>query len=403
MRGAASVDTGAAFLVSFGIFAPAYPIRLVPSVQTADPDHPPLAGAWKTLLLLTFPIQYLLVHWFTEHPDWIERGYLPYVFRPVTGLLRLLLGWIPLSVGQLLLAGFIFWACYRLGRFLSRLFRRQLRWEAVLFSLLPAAVLIYILYMVLWGLCYHRVPLATRLQLDTGQVTQAELVRLAERLTEQTRRARRRGDPSAYPKVHPEVLYERAHLGFAQLARRQSGFEYRLTSLKTGLGASLLSYLNIAGFYLPLTGEGVVNPYVHPQRLPFVITHEMAHQLGYASEEEANYLGYLACRHHPDPLFRYAGFYGMLFYTLETIALVDPVAYERLLARVDPAIMQERAAEIRFWQRYYLPIQAVTTGWLYDRFLKLNGQASGVQSYGQVVELLVGEMRREQVMLPGKK
>jgi len=48
-----------------------------------------------------------------------------------------------------------------------------------------------------------------------------------------------------------------------------------------------MSYLGIGGVYFPFTGEANVNISMPHTSIPFTACHEMAHQIGFAREDEA--------------------------------------------------------------------------------------------------------------------
>ena len=64
--------------------------------------------------------------------------------------------------------------------------------------------------------------------------------------------------------------------------------------------SNLLCYTGITGIYSPFTGEANVNISSPDIYIPFTTLHEMAHQRGYASEDEANFLVYIACINNKD-------------------------------------------------------------------------------------------------------
>ena len=55
----------------------------------------------------------------------------------------------------------------------------------------------------------------------------------------------------------------------------------------------MLSYLGISGIFIPFTCEANVNATLPDWEIPFTACHELAHQRGFAREDEANYVGYL--------------------------------------------------------------------------------------------------------------
>jgi len=73
-----------------------------------------------------------------------------------------------------------------------------------------------------------------------------------------------------------------------------------------------MSYLGIGGVYFPFTGEANVNISMPHTSIPFTACHEMAHQIGFAREDEANFIAYIACKNHPSPDFSIPEFYQLL-------------------------------------------------------------------------------------------
>ena len=65
--------------------------------------------------------------------------------------------------------------------------------------------------------------------------------------------------------------------------------------------------MGFAGYLNPFSGEAQVNDNTPLLGTAFTTCHEMAHQLGYAPEKEANFIGYLACISNEDPIFSIRG------------------------------------------------------------------------------------------------
>ena len=155
----------------------------------------------------------------------------------------------------------------------------------------------------------------------------------------------------------------------------------------------LLSRVGITGIYFPFTGEPNVNTTLPDVELPFSAAHEVAHQRGFAREDEANYVGYLACRLHPDADFRYSGLLAASHYALAALHEVDPTAASRVQAGRSAAVLRDEAA-IRAWMERYRGRANEVGRRVNDTYLKAQGQAEGVRSYGRMVDLLLAERRR---------
>ena len=112
-----------------------------------------------------------------------------------------------------------------------------------------------------------------------------------------------------------------------------------------------------------------------------------------AREDEANYVAYLACIHHPDRDFRYSGFLNASQYVLAELYRADRAAY----ARVEPgrsAAMRRDDVALREWIEKYRGRATEVGRKVNDAYLKSQGQADGVRSYGRMIDLLLAERRR---------
>jgi hypothetical protein len=153
-----------------------------------------------------------------------------------------------------------------------------------------------------------------------------------------------------------------------------------------------MAYLGMAGIFIPFTGEASVNATLPDWEIPFTACHELAHQRGFAREDEANYVGYLACRAHPDRDFQYSGTWRAALYALSALAHVDRDAYARLRAGLPAPLRRDLAALAAWRARYESRLDEVHER-INDAYLKTQGQPEGVQSYGRMVDLLLAQRR----------
>jgi hypothetical protein len=156
--------------------------------------------------------------------------------------------------------------------------------------------------------------------------------------------------------------------------------------------SSLMSYAGISGIFIPFTGEANVNATLPEWQIPFTAAHELAHQRGYAREDEANYVGYRACRAHPDRDFQYSGTFEAALYALGALAGADRAAYGRLRATLSPPLVRDLGA-LSAWRARYRSRLGRVQDRVNDAYLKTQGQRDGVQSYGRMVDLLLAERR----------
>ncbi len=142
------------------------------------------------------------------------------------------------------------------------------------------------------------------------------------------------------------------------------------------------------GYLNPLTSEAQVNTQIIRYKIPTTASHEIGHQLGFAKENEANFIACLATINHPDPYFRYSGLTFALRYCLNELYIRDKEQGDKLMATVNPGI-RENYREVReFWARHQNPFEVIFQT-SYNSFLKANNQQGGMKSYSYVVALLV--------------
>jgi hypothetical protein len=127
---------------------------------------------------------------------------------------------------------------------------------------------------------------------------------------------------------------------------------------------------------------------------PYTIAHEMAHQLGYASETEANFIAFVVATEADDPMLRYSMLLQMFSYAQDAqlLLIAGTKGFDAWKAQIaenkamlSPAVLKDRA-EIKafFVARAGKQIQASNE--LYDQFLKWNQQAAGLDSYADVLK-----------------
>jgi hypothetical protein len=264
-------------------------------------------------------------------------------------------------------------------------------------SLWTAGILgvVYVLFLLCWGLNYDRLPLATILALDARPSERAALAALAEDLVARANAAREGlpegPDGAIVLSGGRDAALSGVATGFAGLGSRLPIFS-RWARVKAPFASPLLSYLGIAGLYVPFTAEPHLNGTLPDSEIPFTASHEMAHEQGFAREDEANFVSYLACRAHPQPVFRYSGELRASLYAISALHGIDPRGARELQARRSAAVRRDLAA-LNAWHDRYASRAGEVQRRVNDAYLKSQGQKLGVQSYGRMVDLLLAERR----------
>ncbi len=326
---------------------------------------------------------------------YFHRGY------PIIGsLLRALLGWIPISIGDilylLLMLWIIFFGIRLVKAFLA--FRSDKKQPLVLFlKALFAILLIYLVFMVSWGFNYRGNRLKKSFGLSQQHYSKGELIQLCGLLAVHTNRSHialtGQAEDSTRVQFIPSQLFREVERNYHRAAAVYPGLVYHYPSIKPSMFGDLMNYIGVSGYYNPLTGEAQVNTTIPPFMLPFVTCHEIAHQLGFAAEYDANFIGWVVAASSPDARFRYAANFEMLVYALGELRFKDSTAAKTIWNQVDPGVKKDYHVLRRFYDQFRNPVDPLMSD-MYDRYLKANRQEMGIHSYNEVVGLLIDYFRK---------
>jgi len=113
------------------------------------------------------------------------------------------------------------------------------------------------------------------------------------------------------------------------------------SSIKASLFGKLGNYMGYSGYYNPFSGEAQLNTAVPDFLIPFVACHEIAHQAGYAKENEANFVGFLAARRSADSSMLYSSYFSMFLYANGQLRRLDSTAARQNMDRLLPAVKKD--------------------------------------------------------------
>lgn len=150
----------------------------------------------------------------------------------------------------------------------------------------------------------------------------------------------------------------------------------------------ILSVQQLCGIYVPFTIEANFNGDMPDYNIPHTICHELSHLKGFMREDEANFIGYLACVSSENQAFRYSGYLMGWVYAGNALAKADMETYMELRKQLDPQAERDLQENNAFWDRYEGKVAEAANQWN-DTYLKMNDQTDGVQSYGRVVDLML--------------
>ena len=340
-----------------------------------------------------FPLLLLIwLEWFKRQPALVEKIYSQSIYPEIGNVLRRLLGKMPFSVGDLLVAILIGWAIYKCiqflflkmpGKWLSLL--RPEKWGSAIRMLL----FVYILFHAFWGLNYYRLGSAYLLQLETETYTTAEADTLAFVL--QQRLLTICADTTAISTGKTgdrKLLGQEAMRSYKAASTTYPFMTFEHLSLKPILLGKFQAYAGYGGYIFPFTGEAHADFYVPNFTLPFTVCHEMAHQLGFGTESEANLIGFLAARESKNAAFRYSAYAGVHQYAIAELYGRDSLLARGYLDSLPAYYRSDRKLQRHFimeHQSFFQPMLDAT----YALYLQGNNQPQGLESYNKVVAWLI--------------
>lgn len=358
----------------------------------------PSWGFCWTLALL--PAALLLRSYLAARPQLTEDIYSRGIYTWLSRILAPLFGLFPFSVAQALLAALVLWVLWVVVRSCIRCVRRGPAWllNGLLRLCAMASVLIFLFY-AMWGCNYYRQPLAVNLKYKAGTPTAAELSAMtADEITKISALCPDitygKNGQSAYPGGFSGMRTQ-VNAGYGWLTASESpshpliGRAY--SSPKALWFSQKLAYTGIEGIFVPFTYEPTLNTDYPAFILPFTISHETAHLKGFAREDEANFMAYLACLNNPDVYYQYSGHMNALLYLADALYATDQNQWKEQMQKLDRRAAGDFAAYNAYVQRHAGTVDKISSQ-VNDRYLKSQGQ-SGVVSYDDFVVLLADRYR----------
>ena len=337
---------------------------------------------------------------FSFFPEAVASYFSFGLFRYIGLGLRSLTGGIKMPIGEYV---YIILIIVLIINILLGLYKLKNKFKAVNFrtyllrfgkQLTLKLVQLYVVFMLIWGLNYQKSSPAKSfdLKMDTSY-TEVELDSLSLDLMEELNKTRQILTDSFIQKLEVDQVFRNSILNYRQLKSRFPQLAIDKPVLKEATFPSWGDYLGYLAFYQPISGEAIVRTDVPLLTLPYTSCHELAHQMGYASEAEANFIAFVVATESTDALLRYSMLLQMFTYCQsEHLSLIAKTGnfekwktiVNRNKAMLDAKVIGDRKKIKDFFiQRQHLLIPASTS--LYDQFLQWNKQAKGIKSYDEVL------------------
>ncbi len=346
-----------------------------------------------TLVLVVIAV---FIHFYSLNSARVESQYAMGIYPVIGRILRYIFGWLPFSFGDLVYGAIIIWLGWKIIKGIKAVFRKRVSRQsfgAGIVKMINILLGIYILFNVLWGINYNRQGIASQLALKMDKYQPADVKVINALLVEKTNVCKqallnkRTKDPTN------RQLFAKIDSVYQQAQAVHPFLKYKPVSLKPSLWGWLGNYLGFTGYYNPFTGEAQVNTLVPKFLQPFTSCHEVAHQLGYAREMEANFVGYLAATASQDTAVLYSVYLDLFMYSNRNLYGTDSAAAKEFGKQLLPAVKADLNEWRAFNRRHKSPLEPVFK-WVYGKYLEQNQQPQGVLSYDEVTAFIIAYYKK---------
>ena len=328
-----------------------------------------------------------------------SRGAMNAFVGHVSNPIRRFVGWlcyrVDFSVAEMLcvvlvltVIAYVIWSVIAMARAKGRRGRRA---YAAFLGAACGALTLGVVFCWFWGADYYTDSFQEQSGIYAQPVTAEDLLRVTVYFAQQTALtadtvARDESGSFAVPRVDIRADSPRA---YDALEEQFPFLAFDDLGVKPIRLSRVMSMLDFTGVYCPYTGEANVNVDSPACMLPATAAHEMAHQRGYASEQECNFLGILASVTSGNDAYEYSGWLMGYIYLGNALYRIAPDTYWAIRNALPETVEADLTDNTAYWDQFRDKAPQKVSNKVYDGMLKAYGQEQGIQSYGTVVDMLV--------------
>ena len=341
-------------------------------------------------------------------PNAAEYVYARGIYRVYSLVMSFATGWLPISVGEILVIVFPVVVLSIIVTGIVRWIRRRsfIEFLKSVRALLIMGGVIFAWYMLGCGTNYYRYEFAGFSGLEVKKSSVEELYGLCEQLAVKTNEARRSAADRAVS-LGSMVSQTEVYSSYMSTGEKSLAAKKAMTKLaetypvmkgyfprpKPVFFSRFMSELNITGVYFPWTVEANVNIDIPDYPIGVTMCHELSHLRGFMREDEANFIGYLGCVNSGEPEFVYSGYMLALSYATNRLYSEDRDLYFKVRALYDEGVVTDLIANSEYWKQFEDTMASKVGESMNNTYLKINNQSDGTKSYGRMVDLLLAEYR----------
>lgn len=249
-----------------------------------------------------------------------------------------------------------------------------------------------LIFMVMDGANFSRISLGELLELPDRTYTADDLYILTCDLAKKASKAREKlsedGNGCAKLSVKQSELLLLADDCYDNLRSEYPFLKTAVWRVKSVQLSHLWSYTGTTGVYCPWLGEASINTDVPVYELGHTATHEIAHTMGFAKENECNFIAWLACSVSGQPDYTYSGYLEAYVYCINALYKADRELWKKAASSCSEGMIRDLKQSNSYWQSFEGEVKESSQKFN-DTFIKVNGVESGVLSYNEMVELML--------------
>ena len=343
-------------------------------------------------LFLAFSIipQIVTVKILSKNPQIVESYYSVKFYPYISKFLRSIFDNFTFSIGDIL---YIF----TLTIIVFKAFKnRKMKIKKVIIDGLGILSVLYFIFHLFWGLNYYRTPLTQKLNLKTNYSTE-DLIKTTKEIILLTNKVHfditNDTEKVVSLKLNFEDLKKEINIGYKNISKKYPFLKYYPSNQKKSLFSTPISYMGFSGYFNPFTNETQLNWHTPKNSQPITQAHEQAHQLGFAAENEANFIAFLATNENNNIFIKYSALTFALKHCLNDLFIKDLDSFNYLKSSVNYGVLKDFENRQKKWNYFKNPLEPLFKK-IYSKFLNFNNQKLGIKSYSYVVAHIVNYYNR---------
>jgi len=358
----------------------------------------------RMYLLLGFPMGLMLTLLAKNGGKWVENIYAKGVHAFFENTVGRFVSLFPFSLTEWLIVLAVLGVICYFTLVIVWLFKDRTRRKHILYrtfvNVLCTGSLAYFLFVITMGLSYYRTPASEYMDLEVREYSVAELTEVTLWLATSANetRALLPEDENGVSMLMDEKFWDtsaEAQACYNKISETYPDIGTVSARNKPMVFSKVMSSTLTLGVYFPYTFESNINVDVPDHTIPATMCHELAHVEGFMREDEANFIGFLACMQSERPDFRYSGYMSAFTYALNRLADEDYNAAASIAQIVEDGVIRDDTADSEYWSKYRNTVISETTGEIYETYLESNDQSDGLKSYGKMLDLVIAWYQTE--------